>query len=248
MPNVKKASSRKAQVSTTPNGQVDMILDPADVIRAMMTARKGKARVVASDEESEDDEQPTSGEGSEPASEGEDGGEVSEAELGRSQRRISARPPLALDDEDGDAGKSSSLCREPSGSTSRVQQAMRNVPAQHTAPINPFDSHEKPAASTTFASLGLSPPLINALASINIKKPTEIQAACVGPILSGMSLASTDGENTRRQRPELRFVGRDCIGGAKTGSGKTMAFALPIVERIARDPFGVWAVVLTPTR
>lgn len=43
-------------------------------------------------------------------------------------------------------------------------------------------------------------------------------------------------------------TGRDCIGGAKTGSGKTLAFALPIVERIARDPFGVWAVVLTPTR
>lgn len=42
--------------------------------------------------------------------------------------------------------------------------------------------------------------------------------------------------------------GRDCIGGAKTGSGKTMAFALPIVERIARDPYGIWAVVLTPTR
>jgi len=44
------------------------------------------------------------------------------------------------------------------------------------------------------------------------------------------------------------MAGRDCIGGAKTGSGKTLAFALPIVERIARDPFGVWAVVLTPTR
>lgn len=42
--------------------------------------------------------------------------------------------------------------------------------------------------------------------------------------------------------------GRDCIGGAKTGSGKTLAFALPIVERIARDPYGIWAVVLTPTR
>jgi ATP-dependent RNA helicase DDX49/DBP8 len=44
------------------------------------------------------------------------------------------------------------------------------------------------------------------------------------------------------------MTGRDCIGGAKTGSGKTMAFALPIVERIARDPYGIWAVVLTPTR
>lgn len=44
------------------------------------------------------------------------------------------------------------------------------------------------------------------------------------------------------------FSGRDCIGGAKTGSGKTMAFALPILQRIAKDPFGIFAVVLTPTR
>ncbi|WVQ99398.1 hypothetical protein IAU59_006531 [Kwoniella sp. CBS 9459] len=89
-----------------------------------------------------------------------------------------------------------------------------------------FENNPKPLSGTSFASLGISQPLINALAGINIRKPTEIQSACVGPIMSG----------------------RDCIGGAKTGSGKTMAFALPIVERIARDPFGVWAVVLTPTR
>jgi ATP-dependent RNA helicase DDX49/DBP8 len=44
------------------------------------------------------------------------------------------------------------------------------------------------------------------------------------------------------------LAGRDVIGGAKTGSGKTLAFALPILERLARDPFGLAAVVLTPTR
>jgi ATP-dependent RNA helicase DDX49/DBP8 len=38
---------------------------------------------------------------------------------------------------------------------------------------------------TSFESLGLLPPLISALASISILKPTEIQSACVGPILSG---------------------------------------------------------------
>ena len=47
---------------------------------------------------------------------------------------------------------------------------------------------------------------------------------------------------------KLTSAGRDCIGGAKTGSGKTLSFALPILERIARDPYGIWAVVLTPTR
>ncbi|GFR48805.1 hypothetical protein Agub_g10756, partial [Astrephomene gubernaculifera] len=42
--------------------------------------------------------------------------------------------------------------------------------------------------------------------------------------------------------------GRDVIGLAQTGSGKTAAFALPILQSLAKDPYGVFAVVLTPTR
>ncbi len=38
------------------------------------------------------------------------------------------------------------------------------------------------------------------------------------------------------------------MGTAHTGSGKTAAFALPILQLLARDPFGVFALVLTPTR
>ena len=43
-------------------------------------------------------------------------------------------------------------------------------------------------------------------------------------------------------------TGRDCLGCAKTGSGKTAAFALPILHRLAEDPYGIFALVLTPTR
>ena len=42
--------------------------------------------------------------------------------------------------------------------------------------------------------------------------------------------------------------GRDCIGNAKTGSGKTIAFALPILQKLSVDPYGIFALVLTPTR
>ena len=42
--------------------------------------------------------------------------------------------------------------------------------------------------------------------------------------------------------------GRDVIGSAQTGSGKTAAFALPILQALAADPYGVFALVLTPTR
>ena len=43
-------------------------------------------------------------------------------------------------------------------------------------------------------------------------------------------------------------LGRDCIGCAKTGSGKTAAFALPILQKLCEDPYGIFALVLSPTR
>ncbi|TDL29979.1 DEAD-domain-containing protein [Rickenella mellea] len=59
-----------------------------------------------------------------------------------------------------------------------------------------------------------------------IHTPTEVQAACIPPLLAG----------------------RDCVGNAKTGSGKTIAFALPILQKLSVDPYGIYALVLTPTR
>ena len=38
------------------------------------------------------------------------------------------------------------------------------------------------------------------------------------------------------------------IGCAHTGSGKTACFAIPILQKLAKDPYGVFALVLTPTR
>ncbi|CAB4380293.1 DEAD-domain-containing protein [Rhizophagus irregularis] len=80
--------------------------------------------------------------------------------------------------------------------------------------------------SKTFEELGLNPWLIDALKAMSIKFPSEIQKVCIPQILNG----------------------KDCIGGAKTGSGKTAAFALPILQKLSEDPFGVFALVLTPTR
>ena len=43
-------------------------------------------------------------------------------------------------------------------------------------------------------------------------------------------------------------AGEDVIGRAQTGSGKTAAFALPMLDKLSRDPFGIFGLVLTPTR
>ncbi|KAF5388261.1 hypothetical protein D9615_000362 [Tricholomella constricta] len=88
----------------------------------------------------------------------------------------------------------------------------------------PFKSHAPPPVS--FASLGISAQLEVALSSMSIRDPTEVQTACIPPLLAG----------------------RDCIGNAKTGSGKTIAFALPILQKLSIDPYGIFALVLTPTR
>ncbi|XP_049878398.1 probable ATP-dependent RNA helicase Dbp45A [Pectinophora gossypiella] len=76
-----------------------------------------------------------------------------------------------------------------------------------------------------FAALGVKQWLIKQLFSLGIKTPTPIQRGCIPQILAG----------------------EDCIGAAKTGSGKTFAFALPILQHLAEDPYGIFALVLTPT-
>jgi ATP-dependent RNA helicase DDX49/DBP8 len=78
----------------------------------------------------------------------------------------------------------------------------------------------------SFENINVQPWLVASLASMAITRPTGIQKACIPEILKG----------------------RDCIGGSRTGSGKTMAFAVPILQRWAEDPIGIFALVLTPTR
>ncbi|HEY3253197.1 MAG TPA: DEAD/DEAH box helicase, partial [Polyangiaceae bacterium] len=81
----------------------------------------------------------------------------------------------------------------------------------------------------TFASLGLSEPLLRAIAELSYQTPTPIQLAAIPAILQG----------------------RDVWASAQTGSGKTAAFLLPILEQLSAAPRGsssLRALVLVPTR
>src|ERR1700735_3943800 len=80
--------------------------------------------------------------------------------------------------------------------------------------------------TSTFKSLGLSEPLLEALEQVNYVTPTDIQTKCIPPALAG----------------------RDIIGVASTGSGKTAAFALPILQKLWDEPQGLFACVIAPTR
>jgi ATP-dependent RNA helicase DeaD len=78
----------------------------------------------------------------------------------------------------------------------------------------------------TFADLGLSQPTLQALREVGYEAPSPIQQQAIPALLAG----------------------RDVIGQAQTGTGKTAAFGLPILEYIDPDESAVQALVLTPTR
>lgn len=81
-------------------------------------------------------------------------------------------------------------------------------------------------AESSFTSLNVAPWLVGSLTTMAVRKPTAIQKACIPEIIKG----------------------RDCIGGSRTGSGKTIAFAVPMLQKWAQDPFGIFGLILTPTR
>ena len=82
----------------------------------------------------------------------------------------------------------------------------------------------------SFTTLGLSPALLRATAALGYTQPTPIQSAAIPALLAG----------------------RDVLASAQTGSGKTAAFALPLLQRIERSarttPRRTLALVLVPTR
>ncbi|MDH5255317.1 MAG: DEAD/DEAH box helicase, partial [Gammaproteobacteria bacterium] len=81
-------------------------------------------------------------------------------------------------------------------------------------------------APVAFTDLALPEPLLKALADVGYESPSPIQAETIPPLLAG----------------------RDLVGQAQTGTGKTAAFALPILARLDLRKFGPQALILAPTR
>src|SRR5579875_2737481 len=79
---------------------------------------------------------------------------------------------------------------------------------------------------TTFADLGLEPALLDALRDVGYESPSPIQEQAIPPLLEGL----------------------DVIGQAQTGSGKTAAFGLPLLQYVDPEDDDVQGLVLTPTR
>jgi ATP-dependent RNA helicase DeaD len=82
------------------------------------------------------------------------------------------------------------------------------------------------ATTTAFAELGLAPDILEAIRDVGYESPSPIQAQAIPPLLEGS----------------------DVIGQAQTGSGKTAAFGLPMLQYVDPTEHDVQGLVLTPTR
>ena len=99
--------------------------------------------------------------------------------------------------------------------------------ADQTAEADGSDDSSDEPLGAGFAELGLRPELLKALDDLGYEEPTPIQREAIPPLLAG----------------------RDLLGQAATGTGKTAAFALPILQLVPRSgPVVPIALVLVPTR
>jgi ATP-dependent RNA helicase DDX49/DBP8 len=105
-----------------------------------------------------------------------------------------------------------------------------------TAPCRKLSIHPSPAATndaaentehmSSFSDLGLSELIADNCHNLGIRTPRGVQQHCIPKVLEG----------------------RHVIGIDESGSGKSTAFALSILQRLAENPFAAFALVLTPTR
>ncbi|GAA6062982.1 hypothetical protein JCM10212_005805 [Sporobolomyces blumeae] len=141
-----------------------------------------------------------------------------------------------MSDSEGSQSASSSAERSPTPVDERPQPVAST--SASTSSNSPATSAKQPSAgqsslltteerdTTSFADLGLLPALCDACSSLGFTAPSQIQQECIPYALQG----------------------KDIIGLAQTGSGKTAAFALPILQALWEEPQGLFAVVLAPTR
>lgn len=99
-------------------------------------------------------------------------------------------------------------------------------PHHPPAPVPALPEYLQMSDITSFARLGLPEPLTLALARLGFNQPTPVQSACIPALLGG----------------------RDVLGEAQTGTGKTGAFGLPLIAMTDAEERSVQALVLTPTR
>ncbi len=107
-----------------------------------------------------------------------------------------------------------------------ARAAARAAAESGSPPPEPIAPSEDAPSGSAFGAFGLGPELLASVEAQGFEEPTPIQAAAIPALVEG----------------------RDVMGQAQTGTGKTAAFALPILQRIDPSRRVVQAIVLVPTR
>ncbi len=107
----------------------------------------------------------------------------------------------------------------------KKDRAPKTPKQKHEASPAP-DLYEEPEPLLSFSELGLSESIFRAVTDMGFETPTPIQAKAIPILISG----------------------RDLIGNAQTGTGKTAAFGLPLIQRIDTSRLEPQALILAPTR
>ncbi|KAI9737012.1 MAG: ribosomal RNA processing protein [Cirrosporium novae-zelandiae] len=115
---------------------------------------------------------------------------------------------------------------QPKPSQSNISNSHDAVQSSISPPAKSSQSTSDKPESTTFKDLGIIEELVKACSELSFTTPTDIQKESI----------------------PLALQGRDIIGLAETGSGKTAAFALPILQALVEKPQANFALVLAPTR
>lgn len=136
---------------------------------------------------------------------------------------------VGSDDDDLELEDEYASSSNGSDSEEETQTEKDRKAAFFAAPEDPSTSQQ--SAHTSFTTMSLSRPLLKALTSLGFSTPTPIQSATI----------------------PVALLGKDVVGNAVTGSGKTAAFMIPVLERLmyrerGKGKAAVRCVVLVPTR
>ncbi|WFC94874.1 RNA helicase [Malassezia brasiliensis] len=183
--------------------------------------------------EEEEDEESDEGEGDVPeyeseSSDGEGFGTGARAQQASDEEEESEADPLQDDEEDSDAEESQAPESEEEDEDSDDEE---DADAERKAQYFAADDQSNEAPTASFSALRLNRPLLRALSAMNFQKPTPIQSRTI----------------------PIALAGKDIVAGAVTGSGKTAAFLIPILERLSYRQKGIEdaksrVVILCPTR
>ncbi|KAI0669913.1 DEAD-domain-containing protein [Trametes maxima] len=209
------------------------------IARRKLRAGSGKRKRPIEDEGSDSDDDEDNEDEDESGSEEEEDSEASDAPAEDFEAMSDAEEedPLATSDEgsgseSGEGEDISDDDEDEDAASSSGDESEEETQAEKDRKAAFFDTEAGPSeAHTSFLSMNLSRPIIKSITSLGFTTPTPIQAATI----------------------PVALLGKDVVGNAVTGSGKTAAFIIPMLERLMYRDRGKKAaatrcLVLAPTR